>query len=927
MNGLTIDFEEVKSLAAGKWNEILPAITSLPGEVLTKGSSDHPCPKCNGKSTIWPAEDAQTTGRIACRNCTSDRPTGDGVATVAAFCGISQLEAARAVAQYLGIKPSAQKPVVDIIDAVCRSKRMPRKAFESFGVVKAVRQGNPVVRVNLYNHLGEVHSHFDIFQNGEGKLRAGHGSSGLFFPGRLPAPGETWLIVEGVKDASALIAIGYNAAGTNGSSMPSEFARLFADVHVILVPDLDNAGQTGSQKTARRLIGVAADIHVARLPGEVTATKGIDCRDVLARDGGESALRLAIQDASPFAEDGTQRPVVVLDVDQPRIVAEVLRQLAKEKAGRNVFKRAGVLVDVIDADDATHIRQLPAAQLGLQICESVRLVREREKDGNIVHDEAMPPKWLLDAVLTDGVFRGVRELRGVVVAPTLRPDGSVLQEEGYDAATKLLYKPAEDFPSVPLNPSREDAQKAAGELLDVVADFPFVDDADRSAWLALVLTQIARPAVDGCAPMFTVSANNRGSGKSLVSDAASLIAYGKTAARKAYPKTDDECRKVITSVAIEALPSVLLDNIDRQLGGASLDAALTATTWNDRILGSNRTTGDLPMRTVWVATGNNLSLGTDIARRVLPIRLETPLENPEDRHDFKHSDLLGWIAFNRPQLAVAALTVLRAYFAADCPKQDNGTWGSFESWYRIVRSAIVWTGLADPMATRESAKAEDTSAAVVAGLIGGLIEVDDTGEGLTTRQIADKLNHNDNRDRFSVMRDVCVEIGCVKNGNVDAKRLGYELRKFRGRVCNGYCIQNRQLRAKALAWFAQKAGNGGDDGGDGGDPKTHHHQHHHHLKPSNLRDETHFGGDGGDTLLILTRSGISKTKTQNWNGRKTSPPSPPSPPANTCSPRCEPSCNPGDLVVNPDPSREGWTKTTCGRCGRYFGAAPTKQHH
>ena len=74
-------------------------------------------------------------------------------------------------------------------------------------------------------------------------------------------------------------------------------------------------------------------------------------------------------------------------------------------------------------------------------------------------------------------------------------------------------------------------QRAAAELLEVVKDFPFYD-ADRSAWLALVLSLIGRSAIAGCVPLFGITANCRGSGKSLLADAASLIAYGRHAPEK-----------------------------------------------------------------------------------------------------------------------------------------------------------------------------------------------------------------------------------------------------------------------------------------------------------------------------------------------------------------------------------------------------------
>ena len=48
---------------------------------------------------------------------------------------------------------------------------------------------------------------------------------------------------------------------------------------------------------------------------------------------------------------------------------------------------------------------------------------------------------------------------------------------------------------------------AAIALSDVVCDFPFKSDAHRSAWIASLLTPLARYAFTGPAPLFLMDAN------------------------------------------------------------------------------------------------------------------------------------------------------------------------------------------------------------------------------------------------------------------------------------------------------------------------------------------------------------------------------------------------------------------------------------
>jgi hypothetical protein len=70
---------------------------------------------------------------------------------------------------------------------------------------------------------------------------------------------------------------------------------------------------------------------------------------------------------------------------------------------------------------------------------------------------------------------------------------------------------------------------------------------------------------------------------------------------------------------------------------------------------------------------------------------------------------------DRPELVTAGLTVLRAYIAAGRPTPLDKI-GSFETW-NLVREALVWLGLPDPAATRESILAEDLQKEVLVDLL------------------------------------------------------------------------------------------------------------------------------------------------------------------------------------------------------------------
>ena len=107
-------------------------------------------------------------------------------------------------------------------------------------------------------------------------------------------------MTDGVKDAAALVGLGFLAAGLPGKELPAKFARLFRGADVTLVANRDVSGEDGAQKSAAQLHGVAASVRIATLPGEIKPAGGDDVRDVLAKPDGERFVRQAIEPGCPI---------------------------------------------------------------------------------------------------------------------------------------------------------------------------------------------------------------------------------------------------------------------------------------------------------------------------------------------------------------------------------------------------------------------------------------------------------------------------------------------------------------------------------------------------------------------------------------------------------------------------------------------------
>ena len=326
---------------------------------------------------------------------------------------------------------------------------------------------------------------------------------------------------------------------------------------------------------------------------------------------------------------------------------------------------------------------------------------------------ATPPRWAVE-VLQGRTAWPFPLLEGIVCSPTLRPDGSILAQPGYDASTGLyLDFNGTTFPEVPTSPTFDEARSALGRLAEVFEDFPFAvrepsagtTNPHLSASLAGGLTLVGRPAIAGNVPLFGVTATAAGSGKGKLVDAISLLGTGRCVPKMGQTLDDNEELKRLLALALEGTSVCCIDNVTHPLGNQYLDMALTAQTITGRILGQTQT-AEAPWHAVLFATGNNLSYRGDMTRRVVPIALDPKMEKPEERSGFRHPNLEAWVQQERPRLVIAALTILRAYFVAGCPSQGLTPYGSFQPWSDLVRNAVVWLGEADPCEGRQDLAAQ-----------------------------------------------------------------------------------------------------------------------------------------------------------------------------------------------------------------------------
>jgi hypothetical protein len=141
-------------------------------------------------------------------------------------------------------------------------------------------------------------------------------------------------------------------------------------------------------------------------------------------------------------------------------------------------------------------------------------------------------------------------LESVSESPFIRPDGTVIDQPGYDSVGRIFLAPSGNLDGfdVPHRPTADDVDAARALIEEVFSDFPFVDGASRANALALFITPEVRSAVRGNVPLALVDAPQAGNGKSLVAEVVALKSTGIAACMKPTPTRDEEeWRKTLTA--------------------------------------------------------------------------------------------------------------------------------------------------------------------------------------------------------------------------------------------------------------------------------------------------------------------------------------------------------------------------------------------
>jgi hypothetical protein len=362
----------------------------------------------------------------------------------------------------------------------------------------------------------------------------------------------------------------------------------------------------------------------------------------------------------------------------------------------NFFRRGGV---VLEMDLTSGVVYLPDEyDVRLLISRYVRFARWRAVKaggGAIVHEKQRVPGSTEYSRLIRRHMRthpNVRDLEVFAPHPMyVANDGNEVMRArpGYDWQTRVYCT---------------DYTEQDGETCDVdefLCDFPFATESDRDQFVGLMLTPIVRQLIDGPVPMHLITSTIERTGKTkLAEEVLGGLLLGRPTPAAQLGGNEEEIEKRILAHLLAGPPILHLDNLAEHLDSGALASLLTSNEWKGRMLGRSEVVS-IPNRTVIVGTGNNVRASAELAKRIVPIRLEPRYVRPDLRRDFRHPDLRRHVARSRAAVLRTLCGWVDSWLRAERPTSER-VLGGYEAWCRVVGGIMECAGRTAWLASRES---------------------------------------------------------------------------------------------------------------------------------------------------------------------------------------------------------------------------------
>lgn len=658
------DKADVAAAAAGRWRQIVLSLCPGMSGGALEGTYERPCPKCGGNTRFRPWNDFDERGGVRCSHCFSDR-NADGFATLQWVNNWDFSTALNAVADFLNLpaspspsmagttakgaresaKPQPQPQVEDwsqrwnhwdrvgggqihdLVSQWCGSRppiqppavmasevmvgNWPARTMDQavLGFYGYADPDGPPNALLLYRADGQLFPSLGKLSERKTHLVGGSKAGWIHIGGRArTARANVIWRVEGMPDGLALLPLlppdhavvtpscgcGWNRSRPEAN--PS--LLLFAGKVLIGCGDADEPGQRGLYRFLQSAKELASRVFVLPLPFEVVETHGKDLRDWIAAGADWTAIEKALRDFRKVE----QLAADVFDLADPELPATaVLANYFEE--GKRIIPR-------------------PIEHVINEMWGLTDNWPRRVADKLFVH-ESEQISWLSNPASLVAWF-------GLTTGATVdfRHEGGVFSKsEMFEALQQsaIQYKSVESLPHEPPMPGHYytcgDFPDGDGEHLTWLLDrFCPADPLDRQL-IVLMMATVFWGGGGGQRPIFMITANGTGSGKTTLASVVGELAGGMISIGQ-RDSVEKITERMLTNEGRDKR-ILFVDNIKAtRFSSADIEQLVTAPVISGREL--YRGESQRPNNLTWIMTMNGVSTGKDIAERTILIELRRP---------------------------------------------------------------------------------------------------------------------------------------------------------------------------------------------------------------------------------------------------------------------------------------------------------------
>lgn len=303
------------------------------------------------------------------------------------------------------------------------------------------------------------------------------------------------------------------------------------------------------------------------------------------------------------------------------------------------------------------------------------------------------PRDLTDVLLAGDAKEQLPNVRIFTDVPILGPDYQPVPL-GYDDVNQILRVGPDIAP--------RQGTTAIDRLLE---EYDFASDADRTNYIALLLTKLIHHRLPGRVPMPKIEANQRGLGKTLLAQTLALIRKGRTSPTVTLTDNDEEVEKRLCSIARAGCDTFILDNAKSAkslslISSMVVERSITDDRLTFRLLGKNLDF-DAENHHLFIVTTNGGQMSPDLISRHIPINLH--YEGDPNKRTFKNQEYYEFVKKIRLDVYAEILGHFEKWRQAGMPRADVRH--RFQTWAEVIGGVLRVNGHKEFLANQGSSSA------------------------------------------------------------------------------------------------------------------------------------------------------------------------------------------------------------------------------